>query len=130
MKSLVLVVALLISGCATTEISQTTIADIETEKFKSFLNKDAKNTNVFKQNYLVDRYTKSYIKAKYHKAFALSESGAWAWKSDFINLSLAIEGALGHCELNNKEKQAEQPCKIVNVDGHWAADLCKEIVCD
>ena len=123
MRKLFFAGTLLLAGCATNSVTQTPISEIDIQRFKPLLNKDARNTNIFKTNYVVDKYTKAYVNRKHHKAFALSESGAWAYKSDFIDLSLAIEGALGSCELSNKENQAQQPCQIINIDGHWAADF-------
>lgn len=122
MKIYLLILLLLISGCTTTSKEGHTPPSIDMDKFGKLLERNATNTNILQQNHIVKTY-KYYLKKKNHKAFAYSESGSWAYRTDYIDVDKAIKAALGGCELYNKRYQAEQPCKIVNIDGFWASEF-------
>ena len=125
MKTLLIAGLLVLGGCASTSFEQPPMDRLAFEQYQNSFNREAKNTNIFTRNSIVERFTTGYAKQKYHKAFAFSESGAWAYKTDFVDPAVAIEGALGACKINNVRYQDKQPCKIVNLDNYWAADFFK-----
>jgi hypothetical protein len=62
-------------------------------------------------------YLNEYVGAPGHKAFAMSPSGAWGWKSGAASLDDAVDAALATCSANRKPYTPE--CVPVNVDGAW-----------
>ena len=120
MKIYLIAALIALSACATPSLPPA--VEIDVTRFRSSLDGDASDLNVLVTNRAVEHFSKKYTKLKNHKAFAHSKSGAWAYKSDFRELWLAVEGALGACELHNKSNQ-DQPCKVVNINGHWASEF-------
>ncbi len=66
---------------------------------------------------------KWYFGAKTHKAFAQSESGAWGYETNRISAGSAMNAALERCRRHNTNYEIEQPCRIINVNGHWGSEL-------
>lgn len=71
----------------------------------------------------VKKYQK-YMKARQHRAFAISVGGAYGWDSKQSSKERAIEKAMGSCQ------QAADPCFVYSVNGktvldtsNWAAAL-------
>ena len=72
-------------------------------------------------------YKKSYMAARSHKAFAQSESGSWAWKSNRTSKEHAVNNALAYCRKNNKQNEKSHPCRVINIDGAWTNIYRKRI---
>jgi hypothetical protein len=118
MKYFVMAVAsLLLASCA---VKQPEPFKIDTEKYP--VNADAMGIEVLKTNSARESY-KWYFGAKYHKAFAQSESGAWGYEPNKMNASSAMRSALDRCKKHNKANEANEPCQIINVDDYWASEL-------
>ncbi len=66
---------------------------------------------------------KWYFGAKTHKAFAQSESGAWGYETNRMSAGSAMDDALERCRKHNTNYEIEQPCRIINVNGHWGSEL-------
>lgn len=64
----------------------------------------------------VDKYRTKYLPLVGNKAFAMSESGAWAYLSGYVNRETVVNEALKRCEKNNKDSR--NPCKILDVNNH------------
>jgi hypothetical protein len=58
-------------------------------------------------------YTRLYLPAKAHRAFAVSEAGAHAWVTGAATEDLAREAALQRC----MQLPGASPCRLVDVDG-------------
>lgn len=108
--------ALLLSACA---IQQPDLIRIDTEKYP--LDTEAIGISTLILNGARKTY-KEYDKAKYHKAFAQSRSGSWSWWASRTSAEYAMQDALDQCRKNNKGYEAE-PCRIINLDGYWGAEL-------
>lgn len=66
-------------------------------------------------------YHSEYLKAPSHKAFAQSTEGRWIWRSSRTSVEYAIEDALMAC--NEKLKEGQPRCEIINVNGVWTQDI-------
>jgi Protein of unknown function (DUF805) len=62
-------------------------------------------------------YLNEYVGAPGHKAFAISASGAWGWKSGVASIDEVVDAAMATCNANRKPYTPE--CVPVNVDGAW-----------
>jgi hypothetical protein len=98
--------------------------DLDTEKYGDFINRDASSPGYLIRKRALEVYELDYNIAKEHKAIAQSDSGAWGWSKDWATPNSALDRALELCEKTNH--QPHRPCKIVNVDGYWAADFFRE----
>lgn len=58
-------------------------------------------------------YQRSYLPAKWHRAFAVSDSGAHAWVSDAASEDEAREAALQRCV----QLSRSSACRVVDVNG-------------
>lgn len=67
----------------------------------------------------LDTFNTSYKDALIHKAFAQSDSGAWAWRANRLKKEQAINDALAKCKENNKKYEKSYPCKVINVNDEW-----------
>ena len=114
--TILLVLLLFFTGCA---VKQPEPFKIDTEKYPA--NVEAMGLDILKIN--AKKSYKLYFGAKYHKAFAQSESGAWGYESNRMSASSAMEKALNRCRRYNKAQEVNEPCQIVNVDGYWASEL-------
>jgi uncharacterized membrane protein YhaH (DUF805 family) len=63
-------------------------------------------------------FSSEYALAPQHRAFAVSSSGAWGWKSGAASMEDAMRGALANCDANRKPYTAA--CELINVNGQWA----------
>ena len=106
MKYHITIIALLLSGCTTTE---TVVVD-----GKKVFAIESIITNKALKSFKTD-----YLKATSHKAFAQSASGAWNWKSNRTSKAHAIKSALISCQRNNIKNEQLHPCKVINIDGDW-----------
>ena len=120
MKLYIAVVALLLSGCATTEravveqnVNHSQGQKQVTPKFEPYSIKSIITNHALKS------YKTKYVYAKSHKAFAQSKSGTSYWKSDRTSRKHAMESALVACQVHNKKSESMYPCKIINIDGVW-----------
>ena len=68
-------------------------------------------------NAAIEEFRSRYWKAKEHKAFASSESGAWGWSSDSRPAQRAKDRAWVACQAH--VPSGGPPCEIVNFDGVW-----------
>jgi len=65
----------------------------------------------------VQAFREHYWPEATHKAFAVSDSGAWGWQSGASTMHDAAAQALARCEQNRKPYTNE--CELVNVNGVW-----------
>ncbi len=64
-------------------------------------------------------FSDKYLDARGHKAFAQSASSNWNWRSNRTSTDHAINNALASCRARNMEFEAQQPCRVINVDAEW-----------
>ena len=102
---LALVAALALTGCSV----QPTISQEEIDLAKKHL----------KTKSAVESYTVNYVDGDYHKAWARSKRGRWAWAVNRFSQQDAIEHALQTCRDINEKHEKKHPCKIINLDGEW-----------
>ena len=102
--TLSLIVAILLSGCATNSLSE---KELEIAK------------NRLKTKSQVESYQVNYVDAEFHKAWARSKTGRSAWVADRFTEDDAIEQALTTCRDINKKREKKHPCKIINLNGEW-----------
>ncbi len=79
---------------------------------------DAELSGTIKSSSARHVYRDAYWSAKTHKAFAVSDGGAYAWSGDNATTETARSQALEKCEQARESYSA--PCAIVDVDGEWA----------
>lgn len=122
MKLYIIIVILLISGCATTEkpVTNQNLSNNVSHNAKQ----EAPNTESYSiksiiTNHALKSYKNKYVQAKSHKAFAQSKSGVSYWKSDRTSSKHAIESALVACQVRNVKAESMYPCKVINIDGAW-----------
>jgi uncharacterized membrane protein YhaH (DUF805 family) len=63
-------------------------------------------------------FNESYLPARNHKAFAVSQAGAWGWVDGRASPNDAMRSALQECEARRPPYTG--PCVLVNVNGQWA----------
>lgn len=112
-------VTLLSSACT---VTPPPIEEIDVTNYRDSLNTNASDIGSLILNDAVTSYNNQYQKARYHKAFAQSKSGAWAWHQNFANIESLIESTLELCDKHNS-KSATKPCKIININGYWASEF-------
>lgn len=120
MKSGILILSVaLLAGCvayekpAATSSSQASVVEPVYEQV-------AVGEDWLMTNQALKSYREGYVNATRHKAFAQSAVGAWSWKSNRTSATHAMKNALIDCQKNNGRHEADHPCKIINVDGHWS----------
>jgi hypothetical protein len=117
-KLYIIVVTLLLSGCATTEKSA--VNHTVSHNKKQIVHKDEPySIKSIITNHALKSYKNKYVQAKSHKAFAQSKSGVSYWKSDRTSRKHAIESALVACQVRNVKAESMYPCKVINIDGVW-----------
>ncbi len=60
-----------------------------------------------------------YLTLDTHKAYAASDSGRGSRTAGYISGDIAARLALESCQLSNADKESDQPCRVVNIDGEW-----------
>lgn len=68
-------------------------------------------------------YNSQYLAADKHKAFAQSKTGAWAWTAGRTSIESAVDYVLERCRARNKKREHIYPCKIININDKWEAEL-------
>ncbi|MCP4768046.1 MAG: serine hydrolase [Gammaproteobacteria bacterium] len=122
MKFLCLIpMALFLSACATQPPQPVGVDD-----GKHPLDAEAAGINAFRWTGAWDHYSQEYSKLQPHKAFAQSRAGTWGWYTGLGSVEQAMRAALQDCRQYNKEFEEIEPCRIVNVDGIWGAELVSE----
>ncbi|HEX6707847.1 MAG TPA: DUF805 domain-containing protein [Albitalea sp.] len=81
---------------------------------------DEQLAGVLRSAEAVRAYREEYAGAAGHKAFAVSEGGAWGFKTGAGSVQDALEGAIANCDAHRKPYTAE--CAPVNLNGSWAPD--------
>jgi uncharacterized membrane protein YhaH (DUF805 family) len=79
---------------------------------------DAELSGIIKSGAARRVYKDVYWPAKAHKAFAVSDGGAYAWSGENATVATARSQALEQCEQAREAYSAA--CEIVDVDGEWA----------
>jgi hypothetical protein len=97
---------------------------IDEEKYGDVINREASSPGDLIRKPASDTYDLEYFVALDHKAIAQSDSGAWGWSENRSTPDSAIDRALELCRKTNH--QPERPCRIVNIDGFWAADFYRK----
>ena len=69
-------------------------------------------------------FVNEFTPAAPHKAFAVSPSGAWAWKSGYGANESVMQRAIAECNL--KRTPYTPPCEVINLDGQWIALASRE----
>lgn len=69
-------------------------------------------------------FVNEFTPAPPHKAFAVSPSGAWAWKGGHGSNDAAIQRAIAEC--NVKRTPYTPPCEVINLDGQWLAAVSRQ----
>lgn len=62
-------------------------------------------------------FQNEFAPAPAHKAFAVSPSGAWAWRASQGDNGIAMQQAIAEC--NVKRTPYTPPCEVINLDGQW-----------
>lgn len=62
-------------------------------------------------------FQNEFAPAPAHKAFAVSPSGAWAWRAGQGDNGMAMQQAIAEC--NVKRTPYTPPCEVINLDGQW-----------
>ncbi|MCP4764902.1 MAG: hypothetical protein GY875_01380 [Gammaproteobacteria bacterium] len=122
-----LMTTLLLAACDTKEPIYTIKRpsfQLDDEKYADAINREASSPGDLIRKGASDTYELEYFIAMEHKAIAQSKSGAWGWSENRATPDSAIDRALELCRKTNH--QPEKPCKIVNIDGFWAADFYRE----
>jgi CubicO group peptidase (beta-lactamase class C family) len=114
----VISIALILSACAT---SKPQPLKVDTRKFP--LDTEAADTSAFRWYGAWDHYSNQYSELRIHKAFAQSRSGTWGWYTGQRSPEQAMQAALDDCRQYNTDYEETEPCRIVNVDGYWGAEL-------
>jgi hypothetical protein len=126
--TLILVVSTLLLAACDTKNPIYTIKrpsfKIDEEKYGDVINREASSPGELIRKGAIDTYESEYFIALEHKAIAQSSSGAWGWSENRATPDSAIDQALKFCRKSNHQPQI--PCKIVNIDGFWAADFYRE----
>ena len=107
-RKLALVTTLFLTGCAI----EPSISQEEIDLAKKHL----------KTNYALESYMVNYVDGEYHKAWARSKRGRWAWSVDRFSQQDAVAHALKTCRDINKKHEKKYPCKVINLDGKWIAE--------
>jgi CubicO group peptidase (beta-lactamase class C family) len=113
-------IAFLISACAIQQ-PEPAPEPVKVDINRYPLDTQAANISFLRLKGAADHYNNRYKKMRYHKAFAQSKAGAWGFYGGQPNTEQAMQEALNDCRKNNTERGA--PCRIVNLDGHWGAQL-------
>ncbi len=122
MKHLFLVtIVLFLAACA---LQQREPIKVDTRKFP--LDTEAADISAFRWYGAWDHYSNQYSKFRYHKAFAQSRTGMWGWYTGLNSAEQAMQAALDDCRKYNLEDEETEPCRIVNVDGYWGAELLSD----
>ncbi len=79
---------------------------------------DAELSGIIKSGAARQVYKDAYWPARTHKAFAVSDGGAYAWSGEDATAATARSQALEKCEQARDAYSAA--CEIVDVDGEWA----------
>jgi len=123
MRVYISVLAILLGGCATTElpIANEEVVSSEPVELIEKQPKEIKRIDIESiiSNKALSSYKGQYSKATSHKAFAQSKSGAWNWKSNRTSKEHAINSALISCQANNTKYEERHPCRVINIDGEW-----------
>lgn len=64
-------------------------------------------------------YNTIYKHERKNKAFAQSDSGAWAWRANKSSIESAISSTLTACQAYIKKNKSEYPCKIIDLNGSF-----------
>ncbi len=67
----------------------------------------------------VESYMVNYVDGDFHKAWARTKAGSWAWAVNRYTQEDAIDHALQSCRSVNQKYEKVFPCKIINLDGEW-----------
>ena len=116
---LIALACVLISACT----GQTSPFDLDSTKYGDVIDRDAKSPGTLIQKRAAQVYDLDYTVGVNNRAMAQSTSGAWGWTHREKTLEAALDRALELCRSRNSRNEAEAPCKIVNVNGWWAANI-------
>jgi len=92
--------------------------------YKPDLSSKKNDGNYFNLNSIITNkalrfFNSKYKKAKQHKAFAQSESGAWASRANQTGVEHAKKSVLIKCQKLNIEHENSYPCIIININNEW-----------
>ena len=121
--SYLLSMAFVVSACV---IQQPEPVKVDTNKYP--LDTGAADISFLRVNGAADHYNNRYKKMTYHKAFAQSKSGAWGFYGGLPKPEQAMQAALNDCRKHNAKFERGEPCRIVNLDGHWGAQLLSSVL--
>jgi hypothetical protein len=65
----------------------------------------------------VDEFRR-YTRTPGHRAFAVSQAGAWGWHGGAARPDQAIETAVAECE--RRRRPYTSACQVVHLNDHWA----------
>ena len=116
-------IAFLLSACV---IQQPEPVKVDTNKYP--LDTGAADISFLRMKGAADHYNNRYKKMRYHKAFAQSKAGPWGFYGGLPNTEQAMQGALNDCRKHNAKYERGEPCRIVNLDGHWGAQLLSSVL--
>jgi CubicO group peptidase (beta-lactamase class C family) len=116
-------IAFFLSACV---IQQPEPVKIDTNKYP--LDTGAGNISFLRMKGAADHYNNRYKKMGYHKAFAQSKAGPWGFYGGLPSTEQAMQEALNDCRKHNTKYERGEPCRIVNLDGHWGAQLPSSVL--
>jgi predicted Zn-dependent protease len=122
MKFYITVIALVLSGCATTEaVVKQEIVNPQAVKVieKEIIDIEPVGIHSIVSNKALHTYNNEYRKAKLHKAMVQSVTGSWSWKSNRTSKKHAVKSALISCQKYNEKHEDLYPCQVINIDGEW-----------
>jgi uncharacterized membrane protein YhaH (DUF805 family) len=71
---------------------------------------------VLRSDVAVDEFRR-YVGGPGHRAFAISDAGAWGWHSGAARPNQAVDTALGECERRRQPYTPE--CRVVHLNNEW-----------
>lgn len=71
---------------------------------------------VLRSDMAVDEFRR-YVGGPGHRAFAISDAGAWGWHSGAARPNQAVDTALGECERRRQPYTPE--CRVVHLNNEW-----------
>ena len=97
--------------------------EIDGERYRGALDRGAASPGTLIRKRAIDVYENQYFRASDHRAIAQARNGTWSWTHDQPSPEAAMDDALAKCRDRNGERESDEPCQVVNVNGFWIADV-------
>lgn len=80
------------------------------------------NISIMASHTATANFLNDYLRKPIHRAFAISATGSWAYRSDYLSAARAAQAALLACQAQNRKYEPEAPCRVVHIDQDWAPE--------